>query len=73
MKLKTFNKVNVSEKTEYTVFDKEDNFKDIFIVDYLEGATNWYKVRNLIEKGAEIRFVSASPIHKDLLEVSVTV
>ena len=40
MLLKTFDKVNTAVKTNYTVYDANDNPIDFFTVDYTAGGTH---------------------------------
>ena len=70
MKLKTFEKVNVNTRTEYTVFHDDDPF-DSFTVDYLSKDYDAILRRMRYEKaGAVVRFVCVNSATGNL---SVTV
>lgn len=70
MKLKTFEKVNVNIKTEYTVFHGDEPI-DSFVVDYLgQTKEEIQKLKYYEEAGAKVRFVSVNTVTGNL---SVTV
>lgn len=72
MTLKAFNKVNVTIKTRYKVFDGE-KFVYSFIVDLahcLNESESVYKLTELINKGAKVQFVDVNSVTK-LMEVTV--
>ena len=76
MKLKTFNRVDVSVHTEYTIFDRNGRYQDSFRVDYTdttkEGTARLLKLYDLMKRGADVEHVSVNSV-TGLLDVSVRV
>ena len=75
MKLKSFDKVNTAVRTKYSVQDRDGNPIDFFTVDYLApyGKDNVVKKLDLIDRGADIVFVSASATDANCLFLTVAV
>lgn len=76
MKLKTFNRVDVSVHTEYTVFDRNGSYQESFRVDYTdatrEGIASLLKLYDLMKRGADVEHVSVNSV-TGLLDISVRV
>ena len=71
MTLKTFDRVNVSTKTHYTVFRGENYVYD-FTADYCEDSQSLFKLVHLKKQGAVVRFVTVNSA-TGLLEVTVDI
>ena len=80
MKLKTFEHVNTSSRTEYVVFDQNNNFIESFYVDYLNENGEIDKDFDLNEsilkrekyKNANVVYVSVN-LSSKRLRVSLTI
>lgn len=76
MKLKTFNRVDVSVHTAYIVFDRNGSYQESFRVDHTdatrEGTASLLKLYDLMKRGADVEYVSVNSV-TGLLDISVRV
>ena len=72
MTLKDFNKVNVSNITTYTVFDKLGYYIETFTVD-LAANTNLNKMIKYIRREAQVIRVAPHPFTLEIIEVYLEV
>lgn len=69
MTLREFNDINVTTKASYTVFYGKKRI-DSFVVDYIGDIDSTHNLIRLMEKGAEVEFVSVNSV-TNILEVTV--